>query len=186
MVKQFRYRGFSESEVNEHPEQLPTSGEPHPSDELARRFYLEVIEDYPNRDQVRAGLNVEEGDENFTPVGAAFLDWVDENALDVDDLYVRNDHCLVIDERSLVSLEALPDVPPVSPQTAAEERDLLLITGKAWVWLVDRKATLDEEAGEPPARLGWMEPDHPSFRPWCRIHLVNLVDLWKRGTAKGS
>jgi len=178
MVKQFRYHGFSEGEVKEHPERLPIPGEPHPSDELARRFYLEVIEDYPNRDQVRAGLNVEEGDENFTPVGAAFLDWVDENALEVDDLYVRNDHCLVIDERSLVSLEALPDVPPVSPQTAAEERDLFPIKDKAWVWLVDRETTLDEMNGEPPLRLRWMEPDHPSFRPWCRIELANLVDLW--------
>lgn len=89
---------------------------------------------------------------------------------DEDDLYVRFDHCLIIDERAVAALEMLPDNPSeVKPRLFRDRMAMhdTCRTDEAWVWLLDRKTMQDQEDGKLPSRPRWMEPGHPPFPPWC-------------------
>lgn len=119
---------------------IPAPDTPHDTDELARRFWTEVVEDYRDRDAVRCGLEVEEGLEDFSSIGRAFITWVRDNGKNIDqlehddfdadepELYVRNDHCLIIDERALAALETLPESPPAVKPLFSEEWDMCFST----------------------------------------------------------
>ena len=189
-TKQSRYRGsLTDSDIRSAG--VPALGTPHDTDELARRFWIEVVEDYLDRDAVRCGLEVKKGSEDFSPIGRAFIIWVRENGKNIDqlehddfdadepELYVRNDHCLIIDERALAALETLPEYPPAGKPLLFEEWDMCFSTYQnAWLWILDRKTMRAQELGRPPVRCSWMEPDHPSFPPWCRINTMYLFNLW--------
>ena len=190
-TKQSRYSGFTYEEKRDNSPFLPTEGAPHDTDELARRFWIEVVEDYPGRDAVRSGPDVEPGSEDFSPVGRAFLEWVREHDKNIDQLeegdfkdepwslYVRHDHCLIVDEAALSALETLPEHPPeVELLPRQEERSRFETHRHAWLWLLDRKTMRFQELGRPPVRCRWMEPDHPPFPPWCRIDPALLYLLW--------
>lgn len=173
-------------------------GKPHETDEVARRFWIDVVEDYPGCHENRAGLDVEPGTEDFSLVGRAFLSWlsgrskpVDEEDDDDDEeiLYTPYCHCLIVDEKALVALETLPDtIPDVKPRTSDEWDQVSEVHQNAWVWLLDRKTMKRQEAGEPLIRASWMkgDPDLPHFPPWCRISIADLYELWFRLPQKTS
>ena len=151
-----------------------------------------MVEDYPGREAVRCGSEVEEGSEDFSAVGRAFIAWVRENGKDVDqleagnfdntrhpDLYVRNDHCLIVDERALAALEALPENPPAVGPMVYEEWGRCHDTYQhAWLWLLDRNTMQAQELGIAPLRPAWMGPDHPPFPPWWPRPYLFLFHLW--------
>lgn len=168
-------------------DELSTDGKILPSRDLARRFKFDVVEELAGgENKVAAGLGVDDGNEDFMAVGAAFCDWVEENALDTSGLHVRNDHCVIIDEKSLVTLEALPDENPEPGPTK-------LVAGcdftkspqlDAWVWMLDRGYYQRYvAAGESPSspRSGLPPHDHPNerrFEPWVRTRISNLMGVW--------
>ncbi|KAK5988787.1 hypothetical protein PT974_10277 [Cladobotryum mycophilum] len=169
-----RFVAGPESMIQRETDYGPLDGYPQPADELAKRFWLEVIHDYPDKATVRAGLDAEEGEEDFTAVGEAFLDWVGKNGKETENLYVRNDHCLIVDEKSLQTLENLPASIP------ALAFDELQTTSKvlrdAWVWLLDREYFTNFLEHGPEIPHGF--PNERPWSPWIRLRLVSLGSLW--------
>jgi hypothetical protein len=190
LAQQRRYAGLQPKDKDD-PACDPTApdGKTIPSMDLAKRFKLDIIEDYPDgTESVSAGFEVDDGDEDFMAVGKAFLDWVDENAVDTSNLYVRNDHCLIIDERSLVTLEALPDtVPKPGPiKLVGGGCDLYFTESPqkdAWVWILDREY-YDKyaEAGKQAPHVIPLPPyshlKERRFDPWVRIRIDKLMRVW--------
>jgi hypothetical protein len=147
---------------------------PNPSELLAERLWNEVIEEYPHKDKNRSGG--EDGDEDFTPVGQAFLRWGDDLGVVLNERNARYQNCLIIDDAVLDSiLDGLPEeVPEVKPRlvTGQEHQDLTRIQFRgAWVWVLDRGTVQAREAGVQRAP----EDVRP---PWVRIRIGDLVMLW--------
>ncbi|KAG9251906.1 uncharacterized protein F5Z01DRAFT_691448 [Emericellopsis atlantica] len=112
-----------------------------PSHDLARRFKFDVIDEYPAMETVVAGCETKDGDEDFMAIGQHFTQWVEEHALNILDQYVRNDHCLIVDEKSLRTLEALPEQTP-PPGPVADDGNGCFLQSQpkgAWVWMLDRE-----------------------------------------------
>ncbi|KAK8017488.1 heterokaryon incompatibility protein [Apiospora rasikravindrae] len=93
------------------PELMPQPHEHDRWDDVAARLWNEVVEDHPDADQVDT---TELGEEDFAPVGEAFLSRVDQLGVDTSRLNARYDFCLIIDETVLQMLEGLPaETPPL-------------------------------------------------------------------------
>jgi hypothetical protein len=122
---------------------MPVDGEWDLTTELADRLYNEYIQDYPRKLDNRCGPAVEDGHENFAPVGDHFAEWAehvywDENSESVSEgqsedegededtsdgrstflalregINTRYDNCLIIDDIVLRNLAALPDELPL-------------------------------------------------------------------------
>jgi len=155
-----------------------------PSHDLARRFKFDVIDEYPAMETVVAGCKTEDGDEDFMAIGQHFTQWVEEHALNTLDQYVRNDHCLIVDEKSLRTLEALPDqTPPPGPVEDDGNGCFLRSQPKgAWVWMLDREyfqKYARAQASDGSVRLPpYDHPDERRFEPWLRIYLCDLERVW--------
>lgn len=147
-----------------------------PTDHIADRLVNEVIEFTP-----RDGDSEPEGEEDFSAVGRTFSDWV--ASLDVDFSQSRNnaryDHCLIIDEKALKSLELLPeDMPPLEHRKIQSPYRAPVVANfhNSWVWVLDRKANEALLEGE------WEEAEHP---PWLRLRISLIMTLWFE-RAKGT
>ena len=111
---------------------------------------------------------------------------MEEDAIDASNLYVRDDYCIIVDEESLVTLEALsgktPDPGPC--ELVSEDGGFMESPqDEAWVWILDRDYYEEfvVAAQHPPseARL----PPHGitgerRFDPWARIYISDLILLW--------
>ncbi len=73
--------------------------DPNPSELLAERLWNEVVEDYPDKDKNHSGG--EDGDEDFTPVGKAFIRWGNDLGVTLDERNARYQNCLIIDDAVL-------------------------------------------------------------------------------------
>lgn len=152
---------------NKFPGTMPAPGERDISDEVAERMWNEVIEDYPDSDQL---VTEPEGSEDFSPIGRAFIAWVDNLDVDTSGRNTRYDHCLIIDEAALQTLLRLPEqTPPVAPVDfkSPKYRELLKLRMSAWVWVLDRTTMENREDG--------VEEEFP---PWARLRLPHLRSLW--------
>lgn len=190
LARQTRYAGL-DPDNKEYLEldARPTNGKIWPSRDFARRFKLEIVHDYPEKDTVVAGSEVSDGDEDFMAIGSHFRAWVDEHGLDTSDLYVRNDHSLIVDDKALCTLETLPEQPPPHGPTAMVSEDGGFLEGPqavAWVWMLDREYYGRYLQGEnlPP----YHHPDEKRFQPWVRIYISDLLRVWfyrPRGMSPG-
>ena len=132
------------------------------------------MDEYPDKEKNCGGS--ENGDEDFTPAGRAFLRWGDDLGIELAPHNARYQTCLVVDDAALDSIlddlpEAVPEVKP--PQLLSQEnRDIVrTIMCGAWVWAVDRETMQAREAGI--RRVP--EDTRP---PWIRIRLGYLPFLW--------
>ncbi|RFU82009.1 hypothetical protein TARUN_191 [Trichoderma arundinaceum] len=154
----------------EHPDFMPAPGEPDVTDEIAERLWNEVIEEYPDAQEI---VTEPEGSEDFSPIGRDFADRVESFNIntgpqDEDDRRrnTRYETCLIIDGRVLEMLEKLPaDTPPVVPlpTSSPESQQAAQILWDNWVWILDRESAIDREEG-----------DEQEFPPWIRIRLTSL------------
>ncbi|KAK7955013.1 hypothetical protein PG996_015818 [Apiospora saccharicola] len=113
-----RNRRYTDEDVRmwqAHPDLMPQPADHDAWDDVADRLWNEVVEDYPNADQVDTA---ELGEEDLSPAGEAFLAWhAAHERPKFGDRFIapnsRYDFCLVIDETALRSLEGLlPAEPP--------------------------------------------------------------------------
>lgn len=163
--------GFNEKETWEnYPDYMPAPGEPDVTDEVATRMWNEVVEEYPDAQEI---ITEPEGSEDFSPIGRDFADRVesfDINTGPQDEKdRVRNtryETCLIIDRRVLEMLEGLPaDTPPVVPlpESSPKIQQTDQILHDNWVWILDRETAIDRE-----------EEEEQEFPPWIRIRLESL------------
>ncbi|KAL7790705.1 hypothetical protein V8C43DRAFT_285236 [Trichoderma afarasin] len=166
-----RYNSGDEADRwKEHPEYMPAPGEPDVTDEIAGRMWNEVIEEYPDAQEI---ITEPEGSEDFSPIGrdfAARVESFDINTGPQDEedcrRNTRYEACLIIDGRVLEMLEGLPaDTPPVAPvaKSSPESRRAKQILRDNWVWILDRETAIDREEG-----------NVQEFPPWIRIRLRSL------------
>jgi hypothetical protein len=175
---------------NRCPATVPPTGAWDPTDAMAQRMWNEVVEDYPDRDKVRSGEGTEAGDDDFEPIGRAFIAWVESTGVDPLHLLVRYDHCLIIEELSLQAIERLPaEVPEVKPRpfenptTREEQQELTKLLDSIWVWMLDRETMARHLEGDTRPRLppesvcGYRISYIP---PWLRLRLSDVYSLWFR------
>jgi hypothetical protein len=172
-VRQSRYDAFGRRT------DTPLDPDTDLTNTMAERLWNEVMEDYPGKEKVRTAAATaagDEGREDFGPVGRAFVRWAEELGVDLSRRNVRYDHCLILDEAALETLEGLPaDVPEVRPLPAPELGYLNPIkhgAAKAWVWILDRESMQAREAGAP------RQSPEDMYPPWIRIRLPDLRTLW--------
>ncbi|KAL7952212.1 hypothetical protein V8C34DRAFT_319237 [Trichoderma compactum] len=113
-VKNSRYTSGDEADRwKEHPDYMPAPGEPDVTDEVAARMWNEVVEKYPDAQEI---ITEPEGSEDFSPIGRDFAARVE--AFDMDTSTqdekdrrrnTRYENCLIIDGRVLEMLEGLPE-----------------------------------------------------------------------------
>lgn len=170
-VRSSRYKhGDDEYVWEHHPEYMPAPGEPDATDELARRMWNEVVEEYPDAQEI---ITEPEGSEDFTPIGqdfAARVESFDINTGPQDEedwrRNTRYETCLIIDGRVLEMLEGLPaDTPPVVPlpKLSPEGQQARRVLRDNWVWIMDRETAINREEG-----------NVQEFPPWIRIRLHSL------------
>jgi hypothetical protein len=170
-VRDSRYSGFDEAAIwKEHPEYMPAPGEPDVTDEVAARMWNEVIEEYPDAEEI---ITAPEGSEDFSPIGrdfAARVESFDINTGPQDEKdrrrNTRYETCLIIDGRVLEMLEGLPAATPSVvplPTSSPESQQAKQILHENWVWILDRETAIDREMG-----------DVQEFPPWIRIRLDSL------------
>jgi hypothetical protein len=111
--------------------------------ELAARFQFDIVHEIPDEDRdLHTGLDVPDGEDDFLPVGAAFVNWRNENVNDPDP-YTPNEHCIIVDEKSLAALEALPEQTPEPGPTDLMNSEVSLTSDceakKVWVWILNRE-----------------------------------------------
>lgn len=165
-----RYNSNEEGAWKNYPEYMPKPGEPDVTDEVAARMWNEVVEEYPDAQEI---ITKPEGSEDFSPIGRDFADRVesfdiDTGPQDAEDWRrnTRYETCLIIDGRVLEMLEGLPaDTPPVVPLpiSSPESQQAKQILRDNWVWILDRETAIDREEG-----------DAQEFPPWIRIRLRSL------------
>ncbi len=172
-VRQDRYDGDMQTTS-------PSEPDTEPNNILAERMWNEVVEDYPDKEMVKSHTTPdEEGQEDFSAIGGAFIRWVDGLGVDEDASRsnARYNHCLILDDAALRSLERLPTgVPEVKhrERRSAENRELSSLLYHTWVWLLDRNAMEEREAG---TRVSGR--DYP---PWIRVRLCEIQTVWFRRT----
>ncbi|KAI9155202.1 hypothetical protein HJFPF1_07779 [Paramyrothecium foliicola] len=180
LVQQRRYQGLDPDD-KEYLEldARPTNGKIWPSRDMAKLFKLGVIHHYPGRGVV-VGSNPADGEEDFMAIGGHFSALIEERGLATSNLYVRNDHCLIIDEKSLRTLMALSgQTPPPGPTDLVAEDGSGFYNAPlatAWVWMLDREyygRCLRGVKLPPHGR-----PDERRYQPWVRIYMGDLPRLW--------
>ncbi|KAL6802469.1 hypothetical protein GGI42DRAFT_324531 [Trichoderma sp. SZMC 28013] len=149
---------------------MPAPGEPDVTDEVAARMWNEVVEEYPDAQEI---ITEPEGSEDFSPIGRDFAARVESFDIDTGPQdekdrrrNTRYETCLIIDGRVLELLEGLPeDTPPVVPlpRSSPESQQAKQILRDNWVWILDRETAIDREEG-----------DEQEFPPWIRIRLRSL------------
>ncbi|KAH7329287.1 hypothetical protein B0I35DRAFT_41354 [Stachybotrys elegans] len=191
LVAQQRYAGLEPGNQDylAIDEKSSLEGKMWPSRELAARFKFDIVHEIPDEDgDLRTGLDVPDGEDDFLPVGAAFVKWREENVNDPDP-YAPNEHCIIVDEKCLAALEALPDQTPEPGPTDLIYSDMGLAShceaAKAWVWILNREYYLrffefisdrESEVQLPPFEAGAEGEDR--FEPWARIRLDKLLAIW--------
>ncbi|UKZ82858.1 hypothetical protein TrVFT333_010658 [Trichoderma virens FT-333] len=160
----------------EYPDYMPAPGEPDVTDEVAARMWNEVVEEYPDAQEM---ITEPEGSEDFSPIGRDFAARVESFNINTGPQYeedrrrnTRYETCLIIDGRVLEMLEGLPaDTPPVVPLPifSPESEQVAQILRDNWVWILDRETAIDREEG-----------DVQEFPPWIRIRLRSLRFLFSR------
>ena len=148
--------------------------DPDPSAMVASRWWSEIVDEYQDKDKNCGGT--ENGDEDFTPAGRAFVRWGDDLGIELAPNNARYQTCLVVDDASLNSIldglpEAVPEVKPLE-LLSQENGDIVrtLMRG-AWVWALDRETMRAREA----RILRVPEDTRP---PWIRTRLGYLPCLW--------
>ncbi|KAL7911999.1 hypothetical protein GGI35DRAFT_492045 [Trichoderma velutinum] len=159
------------------PEDIPAPGEPHITDEIAARMYNEVVEEYPDAQDI---ITEPEGSEDFSPVARDFMSRVESFNIDFDECdwvegrrHSRYDTCLIIDERVLKMLEGLPEDPPeVIPRGDSDpEREATIkLLEENWIWILNRETAMQIEEG--------VEGEVVQYPPWLRIRLESLRNLF--------
>lgn len=117
---------------------------------MAERLRNNVVEGYSDKLAVWSNPEGEEGSEDFGPVGHHFLSWVDRLGVDTLGRNGQYNHCLVLDDAALRSLERQPaEVSELKPRPArtSVRGGLLLLGSNTWVWLLDRQTMRDRGAG---------------------------------------
>ena len=142
---------------------------------------LTALGDYPGKNIIVT--NRQDGDEDFMAIGRGLAKRIENSALVISDLYVRHDHCLIIDKRSLQTLATLQDRTPLAdPDDRFAEDGTFRESPQtdAWVWMLDLQYYKSySDAGEPgintESRLPpYGHPDERRFEPWVRICIGNL------------
>ena len=140
-----------------------------PNDQLARRFFLDVVED-------REGLA------HLDHKGSAdyFRRWL--TGIDTSGA----PHCeprfssyLVVDAESLASLAKIPDeLPPLQcPATKKDKADTLGTGYPAWLWLVELKCMAQPAGHHTDAYPGWLRIEPPSIlSTWQDHHGWNMPE----------
>jgi len=154
-----------------------------PTDHIADRLVNEVIEFTPGDGECDGNIVATgpEGEEDFSAVGRRFSDWVASLGVNLSQSRnnARYDHCLIIDEKALKSLELLPeDMPPLEHRKIQSlyRAPVAASFRKSWVWVLDRKANEALLADK------WEESEHP---PWLRLRVFSFMTLWFE-RAKGT
>ena len=116
--------------------------DPDPSAMVASRWWNEIVDEYPDKEKNCGGS--ENGDEDFTPAGRAFLRWGDDLGIGLAPHNARYQTCLVVDDAALNSiLDGLPEaVPEVKPLELLSQENRVIVRTLmrgAWVWAVDRE-----------------------------------------------
>ena len=148
--------------------------DPDPSAMVASRWWSEIVDEYPDKEKNYGGT--ENGDEDFTPAGRAFLRWGGDLGIELAPNNARYQTCLVVDDAALDSIldglpEAVPEVKPLELLSQENRAILRTLRRGAWVWVLDRETMLAREAGI----RRFPEDTRP---PWIRIRLGNLPGLW--------
>ncbi|KAL7946010.1 hypothetical protein V8C42DRAFT_322214 [Trichoderma barbatum] len=172
-----RYRNEDRNTWKIYPEYMPAPGEPDVTDEIAARMYNEVVEEYPDAQDI---ITEPEGSEDFSPVARDFIFRVESFNIPFDPCdweegrrHSRYDTCLIIDERVLKMLEALPeDTPAVVPRddSSPERKATKAPLKENWIWILNRETAIKKEEGE--------EGPVVEFPPWIRIRLQSLRYLF--------
>lgn len=141
-----------------------------PTDHLADRLFNQVIK--LNIADARAVITEPKGSEDFSVIERAFSDWVATLGVDLalSKNNARYDHCLIIDENALKSIELLPkDLPPLEHRKLNNPnlRAVFASFCDSWVWVLDRKSNEAWLAGE--------KLEHP---PWLRLRAYSFLELW--------
>ena len=169
-VRQNRYDLFGKRTA------LPSDPDTDLTNLVAERLWNELVEDYPDKDKIKLSTTPDdEGSEDFTPIGTAFVRWAEQLGVDLSRRNARYNHCLILDDAALKSLEGLPnEVPKVKPRPAGtpEGRDLTRIKQGAWVWVLDRETIQARQAGT------FRRSPEDIYPPWIRIRLPFLQTLW--------
>ncbi|KAK7965992.1 uncharacterized protein PG986_000269 [Apiospora aurea] len=204
-------RRYTEPDMNTWPrcpELMPQPHEHDRWDDVAARLWNEVVEHYPNADQVDS---TELGEEDFAPVGEAFLSWVDQLGIDTTRLNARYDFCLIIDETVLQMLEGLPaETPPLEapklgprppPPSLGPEEDIRREKAAHRARLAAKRAEAIAPPAPPPSksdqdrakdlcRETWVwildretmekyqEGEDIEFPPWARIRIRDMYAAW--------
>jgi hypothetical protein len=145
-----------------------------PNEELLRRFYIEVVEDWEGL----RGLDSSDGDggvdeARFIALGNYFRRWADsaEKASHPEDS-PRFWVYLVLDSASIASLAALPEeLPPLRCAVDIEEKRRFLDVGRgAWVWLLETDYITNPERQDP----------HDRYRGWMKMEVRDIEHSWFR------
>ncbi|OIW27914.1 hypothetical protein CONLIGDRAFT_454278 [Coniochaeta ligniaria NRRL 30616] len=136
------------------------------NDEISRRFYLDVIEDKANLEEL-------DGPDHFMALYDYFRRWVvgvGESPDDADPFRKnpRLRHFLVIDAESLRSLSEIADeMPPLRCAADYQEKAASVRWGgQGWLWLLDATVMPKPELHE------------DRYRGWCRIGCRLLEHEW--------
>jgi hypothetical protein len=139
------------------------------TDELAKRMYNEIIQDYPDADEI---TTEPEGEEDFTPIGEAFSRWVASLNinLQLSRHNPRYNQCLIIDKAALESLERLPDTLPsieLRNPSHPDRAEVTPVLHNAWLWILDRETAEADRQGQ-----------EEEFPPWLRLRLSLFQSHW--------
>ncbi|KAK8067018.1 hypothetical protein PG997_013765 [Apiospora hydei] len=198
-----RVRRYTEPDMNTWPhcpELMPQPHEHDRWDDVAARLWNEVVEDYPNAGQVDS---TELGEEDFAPVGEAFLSWVDQLGVDTSRLNARYDFCLIIDETVLQMLESLPtETPPLEapklgprppPPSLDPEEDIRREKAAHQARLAAKRAEANAPPVPPPpksdqdrakdlCRDTWVwildRETNIEFPPWAKMRIRDMYAAW--------
>ncbi|PKS07341.1 hypothetical protein jhhlp_005943 [Lomentospora prolificans] len=165
---------------------LGSQGTSTPANIVADRFWNEIIEDYPDQKAVVAGLDVPNGNEDFSPVGRAFIASVAAHGKpNVTEPHIRakyhllrNTKCLIVDDRSLDTLLTLPKEPPLT--APEDELDAFNVAGgnRVWLWVLDRETMQARENGKPLPKLPYQAADEEPYPPWARMYVSFVAEKW--------
>ena len=149
-----------------------------PSDELFRRFHLDIVQDREGLGHLDSGNSPD----RFTALADYFRQWlagVDKgSSLDKEP---RFGNCLVMDAESLASLAALPDeLPPLRCTASREEKADALGTGHpAWLWLLEVRYMAQPALHHHGPYPGWLRVAPSQIRSsWFAHLLLNDTDHW--------
>ena len=138
-----------------------------PSEELFRRFYVDVVEDREGLGHLDSGGN---SPERFIAIAAYFRQWL--RGVDMGDSSEKEPRfrsCLVIDSESLALLATLSDeLPPLRCATSRQEKvDRVGVGDEAWLWLLEVRYM-----GQPDLH------QHDPYPGWLRVRPSGIKASW--------